>query len=360
MTMRKHPASTFHGLSECPPNILFLHTTKFVVLIAVALLARATPLMAQQQTPYRYFRTGAPKDVKTITEPGFALMGGGKDLDEAFRWMCIRSGGGDFLVLRATGTDDYNPYIQGTCKVNSVSTLIVPSRAAAADPFVLAAIRDAAAIFIAGGDQANYVRFWKGSPLQNALNDAIHRGAPIGGTSAGLAVLGGFIYSAQNDMPQGPDLSSQAALTDPYTRQLVIAHGFLDIRALENTVTDTHFASRDRMGRLLTFMARIDGDQGLSSIRGIGVDEQTAFLARPDGQGKVVGAGAVYFLFAPTRPIVLSAGRPLDFYNIAAQKVVAGGGFDLKTWTGGEGTTRYFLDVDAGTIHSSQTGNSIY
>jgi cyanophycinase len=358
--MRKHPARTFHGPLEYSPNIIFLHTTKLVVLIAVALLARATPLLAQQQTPYRYFRTGAPKDVRAVTKPGFALMGGGKDLDEAFRWMCIRSGGGDFLVLRATGTDDYNPYIQKTCKVNSVATLIVPSRKAAADPFVIAAIRDAAAIFIAGGDQADYVRIWKGTPLQNVLNGAIHRGAPIGGTSAGMAVLGEFIYSAQNDMPQRPDLSSQAALTDPYTRQLVIAHGFLDIRALQNTITDTHFVSRNRMGRLLTFMARTYGDQGRSSIRGIGVDEQTAFLAGPDGHGKVVGAGAVYFLFAPTRPTVLKAGRPLGFYNISAQKVVAGGSFDLKTWTGGEGTTHYFLNVDAGTIRSSQTGNSIY
>ena len=43
---------------------------------------------------------------------GYALMGGGTDLDEAFLWLCERAGGGDFLVLRATGTDDYNPYIQ--------------------------------------------------------------------------------------------------------------------------------------------------------------------------------------------------------------------------------------------------------
>jgi hypothetical protein len=41
--------------------------------------------------------------------------------------MCGRSGNGDFLVIRATGTDAYNPYIQQLCpQENSVATLIIP------------------------------------------------------------------------------------------------------------------------------------------------------------------------------------------------------------------------------------------
>jgi hypothetical protein len=35
------------------------------------------------------------------------MMGGGSDLDEAFRWLCRKGNGGDFLVLRANGNDDY-------------------------------------------------------------------------------------------------------------------------------------------------------------------------------------------------------------------------------------------------------------
>ena len=49
-------------------------------------------------------------------------MGGGEDSDDAFRWMCQRSGGGDFLVVRARGNDDYNPYIQKLCHENSAAT----------------------------------------------------------------------------------------------------------------------------------------------------------------------------------------------------------------------------------------------
>ena len=176
----------------------------------------------------QYVRVGNAADVSTKTEAGFALMGGGTDLDEAFRWMCGHSGGGDFLILRSHGGDDYNPYVQELCHVNSVATLVIPSRAAAADPKVAETIGKAEAIFIAGGDQAEYINWWKGTPVEDALNAAIRRGVPEGGTSAGLAVQGEFIYSAQNDGKDEENLSSKAALADPFQHQVVVVRGFLE------------------------------------------------------------------------------------------------------------------------------------
>src|SRR5579872_5909843 len=147
-----------------------------------------------QTSGYRYIRTGENTDVTVQPRAGYALIGGGTDLDEAFQFLCDRSGGGDMLVLRATGDDAYNGYFRGICHLNSVATLIVPSRDAASNPFVTETIKHASAIFIAGGDQANYVDFWMNTPVQTAINDAIQRGVPIGGTSAGLAVLGEYVY----------------------------------------------------------------------------------------------------------------------------------------------------------------------
>ena len=92
---------------------------------------------------YSYFRVGNANDVTTTTTAGTVLMGGGTDVDAAFQWMCGRSGNGDFLVIRATGTDAYNPYIQQLCPTeNSIATLIIPNRAAASDPFVVATIQN--------------------------------------------------------------------------------------------------------------------------------------------------------------------------------------------------------------------------
>ena len=76
--------------------------TRSIRLIAAVLMMTACCLA--QETKYQYFRTGNPQDATTKTQFGVALMGGGKDLDDAFRWMCEKSGGGDFLVIRATET----------------------------------------------------------------------------------------------------------------------------------------------------------------------------------------------------------------------------------------------------------------
>ena len=37
---------------------------------------------------FKYKRTGNKQDVTTAAEAGYALMGGGSDLDEAFRYLC--------------------------------------------------------------------------------------------------------------------------------------------------------------------------------------------------------------------------------------------------------------------------------
>ena len=208
-------------------------------------------------------RAGNAQDAtRAAPKAGFALMGGGKDLDEAFRWLCDRAGGGDFLVLRATGDDEYNAYVQKLCRLNSVATLIIPNRAAATDPEVARIIGRASAMFIAGGDQANYINFWMGTPVQAALNDAIRRGVPIGGTSAGLAVMGEWAYSAQGDKPDDPNLDSQSALAHPDMKRITLVKGFLDIPILKGVITDTHFAKRDRMGRLLVFLAHVNQPDG--------------------------------------------------------------------------------------------------
>jgi cyanophycinase len=90
---------------------------------------------------YQYFRIGNKDDIKTKPAAGIAMMGGGDDLDDAFRWLCQKANGGDFLILRATGDDDYNSYVNGLCKLNSVATLILPNREAALDPAVAQIIR---------------------------------------------------------------------------------------------------------------------------------------------------------------------------------------------------------------------------
>ena len=287
------------------------------------------------------------------------MMGGGSDLDEAFRWLCAKAKGGDFLIVRAHGGDDYNSYVNGLCKLNSVATLIIPDRGAAGDPAVAEIIRHAEAVFIAGGDQARYVNFWRGTPVQDAINANIAAGKPIGGTSAGLAVLGEFSYGALND-PDDSELHSPETLSDPYHNQVTIVREFLKIPQLENTITDSHFAKRDRMGRTLVFLARIMQDGWSREPREVGIDEKSAVLVEADGKSKIVGSGrGAYFLRPQRPPEVCQKKVPLSFRDISVYKAPSGSRFDLSSWEGWGGVS-YSLSVERGTVHSTQPGGSIY
>ncbi len=286
------------------------------------------------------------------------MMGGGSDLDEAFRWLCNKGNGGDFLILRARGDDDYNAYVNGLCKANSVATLIIPDRAAAEEPAVTEFIRKAEVVFIAGGDQANYIRGWKGTATEKAINDDIAQGKPIGGTSAGLAVLGEFVYGALGDSSDDKDLSSEQVLADPYFNRVTLARDFLQIPLLENLLTDSHFAKRDRMGRTLGFLARIMKDGWNAAPREVAIDERSAVLVEADGKATVVGGGKGAYFLRPTRPPEVCEKKfPLTFREVRVYRVPAGGHFDLPSWVG-EGGTSYSLSVVNGKIKS--TAKTVY
>jgi len=350
------PAAAFSGIH--------LTVTKSACLLFFAFFATVSAL-AQTGHQYKYFRVGNPAHAENAkARAGYALMGGGTDLDEAFRWLCDRAGGGDLLVLRATGVDDYNPYIKKLCPaLNSVATLLIPNRAAAEDPFVAKAIRDASAVFLSGGDQSNYINFWMNSPVQDALNEDVARGIPLGGTSAGLAVMGEWAYSAQGDKPDDPNLTGKLAMADPFGPRITLVHGFLHIPILAGIVTDTHFARRDRMGRLLVFLARLNTRDGVipklaPHCKGIGVEQGAAVLVEPDGNARVIGRGPAYFINLHGARGAATAGEPLTFGPYVVQKIAPGHKFDLKTWTGD--AAKYDLNVERGAIKSTQPGGAVY
>jgi cyanophycinase len=321
-------------------------------------LALTSPLLAAKTSPlpYSYFRVGNANDVTTSTTSGAVLMGGGTDVDEAFQWMCDKGGNGDFLVIRATGTDAYNPYIEQLCPtINSVATLIIPTTTAANDAGVAAIIQKAEAIWIAGGDQSSYVNYWKGTPVQTVLTTQINKGVPIGGTSAGLNVLSQFIYSAQ----ASKGVTSSQALANPFNRYMSFDRDLVTLPYLNGVIGDPHFFERDRMGRDIAFMCRICENGWSLRPRTISVDEQTALLIDERGDGSVVGDGAVYFMEAPGRPEVCRNNIPLTYRNIDVYRISAAGSFDLRSWTG-RGGTEYNVSAEAGVLSSTQSGESPY
>lgn len=258
--------------------------------------------------------TGGAQDARVRpTGPGLILMGGNFDTDEAFEWWRSYLAGGDVVVLRVSGSDGYNDYLyESIGGVDSVETLRVDSSSLAEHPYVACRIRQAEGVFIAGGDQADYMEQWKGTELASAVDDVYRRGGIVGGTSAGLAVLGRWAYAAYS-----LSVYSSEMLADPYNPYATLDDGLFDFPLVARVVTDSHFAQRDRMGRLLGFVARIVEDGWGDPVLGIGVDEDTSLVVEPNGEGKVLGPGRVYVIRSNGRPGQCEAGAPLVYQDLS-------------------------------------------
>ena len=294
------------------------------------------------------------------------LMGGGADVDEAFKWMINKSGGGDVVILRATGTDAYNSYVFGLGTVNSVETLLINSRELANNDTVANIIRNAEMVFIAGGDQSDYMKYWKGTKTDAALNYLLtSKKTPVGGTSAGCAILGGLYYSGETG-----GVTSLQALANPYDSNITLyRNDFLTAPFLQNVITDQHFITRGREGRSMVFLERIFKDWGIAA-KGIAADEKTAVCIDATGMAKVYGDfsstkpyNSAYFLMydAVKIPEQFAANKVVNWNNsqqaMSVYEIVAsvngGGSFNVSTFklSDASGGTPYWWYIDNGVFN---------
>lgn len=216
-------------------------------------------------------------------QPGLLLMGGGDRNFDAMRWFMKQAGNGHIVVLRASQAGEIGEeFFNEVGGIKSVETFVFNDREAATDARILAALKRADGIFIAGGDQSRYVRFWRGTPVAEALDAHVRAGKPLGGTSAGLAMQGEYLYGAMD----GGSLISPRALADPLGPDNTIETGFLNLALLKGVVTDSHFSERNRLGRLIAFVAKGEAMAGRPLI-GLGVDEDAAVAVDGNGRARV-------------------------------------------------------------------------
>jgi cyanophycinase len=300
------------------------------VLASLLLIACAAAAAAKET---RYL-TGSAADVRPrLHGPAYDLAGGGPDVGAGLQWMIDRVRGCedcatrlDVVVLRASGADGYNEFLYKMNGVDSVETLVIKSRADADTREVGETVGRAEIVFFAGGDQCNYVKFFKGTRVERAVERVHARGGGVGGTSAGLAVLGDVSYDACS----GGSAQSAKALRNPYHADISFTHDFFDFPPLRGTITDTHFVERDRMGRLLAFIARQIRDGKHRSILGVAVERETSVVVDKRGAAHVLGKGPAYFVLGDHPPEVCEPGLPLTYTDYKIWKVAAGGAFDLR------------------------------
>ncbi len=306
-----------------------------------------------------------------IPQKKLCLMGGATEDDNAIQWWLSGAAAGDVVVIRVTGSlTSYNAYFTSSIintNLNSVETILIPSIAAANDPYVKRRLREAEAIWITGGNQNLYRTYWKNTAVDSAINWAYNiKGACIGGTSAGMMIQGQFYYYAGNN-----SVTSANALANPYNTDMTIAYNdFLHIPFLNNVITDTHFDNPDRRGRLMAFLAR--NTSSTNRPLAIACDEYTAVCIDSNGIARVFGGAPTYsdnayFLQVnctfPNTPETMQSGSPLGFNrNGEAVKVYHALGnsigtpiFDLKNWQIASGGNWENWIVQNGTFNSSMS-----
>ena len=325
------------------------------ILIGVALwTGSATASVVAVQPSYSYYSVGdtrAPRPGKT--QAALLLSGGGEWVPDAFRWFAAKAGHGHIVMLGAYGGgEDGEHFFHDIGGVRSVETLVFNSRAAASDPKVLAVLAHADGIFIEGGDQSKYVRFWKGTPVARLIDEAIRHGKPVGGTSAGLAILGAASYGAMD----GGSIDSATALRDPAGPAVTIVRDFLHMPFLRHVITDTHFTARNRLGRLVAFIARVRATSDPSAI-GLGVDQESALCVDAQGIGRVVTnkAGSAW-LVQPASRAAVRVGAPLDYPLIRLTGVGPASTIDLRTMRVRRPAFRNALSVRHGVLSALPRG----
>ncbi len=155
------------------------------------------------------------------------------------------------------------------------------------DSFV-APLRQASGVWISGGSQSRITASYLGTKVEAELHALLDRGAIIGGSSAGAAVMSRLMIKG------GRRVAETSA-----------GFGFVP-----GAVIDQHFLARVRQPRLLGVLA----DQ--PQLFGMGIDEGTAVLLR-GRRMQVLGKSKVVMLLAPVKgqaahQVILSAGQRSD------------------------------------------------
>jgi len=261
----------------------------FWLLLATLGLALSSAVSAKEakEQPYEHYVFGK-LDTPTPGQVsgGLLLMGGGDRNIDAMKWFFGKAGNGHIVVISASyGKEIGEEFYDDIGGIQSTEIFVFHARSQSTNRKILDRLRKADGIFIAGGDQARYVRYWRGTPVGDILNAHVAAGKPLAGTSAGLAIQGEKLYGAMDD----GSLRSPEALADPLGPANTIESDFLHFALLKGVVTDTHFKERERLGRLFAFVAKaqVDRPADQPAMIGLGVDESAALAVEPDGSGRI-------------------------------------------------------------------------
>jgi len=280
-------------------------------------------------------------------QPGrMLLVGGGSEKNgpsswstPAYRWAAE----GKKVAIIGTSTGTLAGYFTSQCGAARAKEFAIASRDSADSQATYDTLISYDMIFFRGGDQYDYYRYYKGTRLLEAVGHVYASGGTICGTSAGMHILSGVVFTAKYGSAY-PD----ECIENPDNHYVTLADDFLDF--FPAFLFDTHFAERGRFGRLAGFMANYYLHHAIP-VTGIGMDDMTCMTIDESGLGTVYGTGCANFYLAGTG-FTLNGTKLLND-SIRVVQLLQGCTYDFQTGEFGYGT----LDRQILTAGMEETGN---
>ncbi|HTF18622.1 MAG TPA: T9SS type A sorting domain-containing protein [Chryseolinea sp.] len=254
------------------------------------------------------------------------LIGGGSETeggwsDAPYQWIIDHAANKRVAVISYSDEDNWIPDYFISLGASAATNIKIASRTVADLQSTYDVLMTYDAFFFKGGDQSIYYTQFKNTRTMQAAIDKFNAGGVMAGTSAGMAILSGVTYTAENGSVY-PD----ETLANIYDKNVTLANDLFSF--LPGFLVDSHFTERGRVGRLLPFLARWYLDHG-ELVTGIGVDDRTALCIDTDRRAIVFGTGTVSIYNSPSYAVIRDETPVAD--SIHAIQLLHGHGIDLST-----------------------------
>ncbi len=254
------------------------------------------------------------------------IMGGGPWHDEVQKRFVELAGGANGMILvlpmASASTDSGRSSVEGWQELGGQARALVVNREEAMRADTAALFRGVTGIWFGGGDQSRLTAAIAGTPVEAAIRNRYLRGAVVGGTSAGAAVMSRMMITGDERRYGGnrpPRDSSQAFITIDRAN-VVTAEGF---GYVDGVIIDQHFVRRRRHNRLMSLVLENP------RLVGAGIDESTALEVRPDGTWRVLGESVVV-IYDARKAEIGPAGSALGAANMQMHILPSGATYNPK------------------------------
>lgn len=231
----------------------------------------------------------------TFSQGKLVLVGGGTEIqggwsDAPYQWAVNQSVNKKVAIISYQTQDNWLRNYFLNLGATDATNFTISTTAQANSLATYNDLMNHDVFFFKGGDQSQYYTLYKGTLVEQAVEDKFNAGGVIAGTSAGMAILSSILFSAENGSLFPPDALEN--INSPYYS---LKNDFIHI--FPNFVFDTHFAERGRNARLMGFLAKWYQQTG-NFVKGIGVDDKTALCIDSSKNATCYGSGAVH-IYAP-------------------------------------------------------------